>query len=49
MIKLMVFGVCMIVAGAALALVACLKSVGELADKADITRMPWEDDVSSNR
>jgi hypothetical protein len=47
MIKLMAFGVFMVVAGAALALVACLKSAGDLADKADLARMPWEEDHSS--
>jgi hypothetical protein len=48
MIKLLVFGICTIVAGAALALVACLRSAGELADKADLARLPWGEDASSN-
>ena len=48
MIKLMAFGVFMVVGGAALALLASLKSAGDLADEADLTRMPWEQDDSSS-
>jgi hypothetical protein len=48
MIKLVAFGVCMVVAGATLLLLASLRSAGELADKADKARLPWEDDTSSN-